>query len=84
MLAPKVVPYFQGFSGDILQQDIARRRIARNVYVFLPPEIMQILSWPACSPDMSPIDNVSYFVEQHLTHTLTSLLQMNFGYLFKQ
>ncbi|GFT38105.1 transposable element Tcb1 transposase [Trichonephila clavipes] len=53
ILRPQVGPYQNGLPGAIFQQDNARPHTARVAQDFL--RHFQILPWPACSPDLSPV-----------------------------
>ncbi|GBM46790.1 hypothetical protein AVEN_195207-1 [Araneus ventricosus] len=56
ILRPHVGPFLNGLPGAIFQQDNARPHTARVVQDFL--RHVQTLPWPACSPDLSPIEHV--------------------------
>lgn len=60
VLAPVVVPYmnrhFQGHGT--LQQDNARPHTARLTENFLARNHINVLDWPAMSPDMAPIEHL--------------------------
>ncbi|GFV09081.1 hypothetical protein TNCV_1182621 [Trichonephila clavipes] len=68
VLEPKVIPFFQGIPGDIVQQDNAYPHVASNVPHFCSVQHMQLLLWPAYSSDMSPIENEWDLVGRHLAH----------------
>ncbi|GFY18648.1 transposable element Tc1 transposase [Trichonephila clavipes] len=55
---PEVVPFHQGIPGTIFQQDNARPHVAKTVGDFCSAQHVQLLSWPAYSPDISPIEHV--------------------------
>ncbi|GFV37507.1 hypothetical protein TNCV_4968491 [Trichonephila clavipes] len=57
---------FQSIPGAIFQQDNARPHVAKNVRDFCSAQHMQLLPWPAYSPDMSPIEHVWDLVGQRL------------------
>ena len=42
----------------LFQQDIARPLSARATKVWLSRPRVHVVDWPACSPDLSPIENV--------------------------
>ena len=56
ILEPVVVPFFQNHADITLcQQDNARPYSARLITDFLGQNNVQVLPWPAFSPDLSPI-----------------------------
>ncbi|GFU69056.1 transposable element Tcb2 transposase [Trichonephila clavipes] len=56
ILRPHVGPFLNGHPGAIFQQDNARSHTARVAQDFLSH--FQTLSWPARSPDLSPVEVV--------------------------
>ncbi|GFW39209.1 transposable element Tc1 transposase [Trichonephila clavipes] len=56
ILRPHVGPFLNGLPGAIFQLDNARPHTARVAQDFL--RHFQTLSWPARSPDLSPVGNV--------------------------
>lgn len=61
VLRPVVLPFFrQHFvrGGDKLQHDGARPHTAQITRNFLAQHAINVLDWPALSPDMSPIEHV--------------------------
>ncbi|GFW47885.1 transposable element Tcb1 transposase [Trichonephila clavipes] len=58
VLEPVVLPYLQGLSAAIFQQDNARPHGARIVRRFFVNPQIELLPWPAHSPDLSPIENM--------------------------
>ncbi|GFV96328.1 transposable element Tcb1 transposase [Trichonephila clavipes] len=67
MLEPVVLPYLQGLTTTIFQQDNARPHVARIVQRFFVNPQIELLPWPALSPDLSPIENMWSMVAQRLT-----------------
>ncbi|GFV76098.1 transposable element Tcb1 transposase [Trichonephila clavipes] len=61
-----VLPYLQGLTTAIFQQDNARAHVARIVQRFFVNHQIKLLPWPARSPDLSPIENMWSMVAQRL------------------
>lgn len=59
VLRPHVVPFIRGQARHMtLQQDNARPHVARVAMDFLRQENVQVMEWPAMSPDLAPIEHV--------------------------
>ncbi|GFS53969.1 transposable element Tcb1 transposase [Trichonephila clavipes] len=58
VLEPVVLPYLQGLATSIFQQDNARSRVARIVQRFFVNHQIELLSWPAHSPNLSLRENM--------------------------
>ena len=59
VLRPLVVPFLmQHGPGITLQHDNARPHVARIVQQYLMQQHVNVLPWPARSPDMSPIEHL--------------------------
>ncbi|GFW81628.1 transposable element Tc1 transposase [Trichonephila clavipes] len=67
VLEPVVLPYLQGLATAIFQQDNARPYVARTAQRFFVNHQIELLPWPARSPDLSPIENMWPIVAQRLT-----------------
>ncbi|GFX18280.1 transposable element Tcb1 transposase [Trichonephila clavipes] len=62
-----VLPYLQGLATAIFQQDNVRPHVARIVQRFFVNHQIELLPWPARSPDLSPIENMRFMVTERLT-----------------
>ncbi|GFT60276.1 transposable element Tcb1 transposase [Trichonephila clavipes] len=58
--------YIQRLPSAIFQQDYTRSHVARNVQEFFFTRHIDLLPWPACFPDLSPIGNVWFMLAQRL------------------
>ncbi|GFY01134.1 transposable element Tcb2 transposase [Trichonephila clavipes] len=58
VLQPEVDPFLQVLHAAVFQQDNARPYVAKTARDFCSAQHMQLLPWPAYSPDMSPIGHV--------------------------
>lgn len=81
ILRPQVLPFIQRHGQHVIfQQDNARAHTARQTTLFLQQNNVNVLEWPARSPDMSPIehlwDELGRRVRQrHNTDTRQQLVQ---------
>ncbi|GFX13843.1 transposable element Tc1 transposase [Trichonephila clavipes] len=64
VLRPVEIPYIQGLPNAIFQQDNARPHTARISQQALRG--VQMLPWPAYSPDLLPIEHVSDVIGRRL------------------
>ncbi|GFT79939.1 transposable element Tcb2 transposase [Trichonephila clavipes] len=64
VLEPVFLPYLQVLATAIFQQDNARPHVARIVQRFFVNHQIELLPWPARSPDLSPIENMWSMVAQ--------------------
>ncbi|GFX24078.1 hypothetical protein TNCV_2435711 [Trichonephila clavipes] len=67
VLEPVVLPYLQGLAPAIFLHDNARPHVAHIVQRFFVNHQIELLPWPARSPDLSPIENMWSMVAQRLT-----------------
>ncbi|GFT38050.1 transposable element Tc1 transposase [Trichonephila clavipes] len=58
VLQTQAIPFLQGLPGAVFQQDNARPHVAKTVKSYLDSQQVQLLPWPAYSPDMSSIEHV--------------------------
>ncbi|GFV49277.1 transposable element Tcb1 transposase [Trichonephila clavipes] len=67
VLKPVVLPYLQGLVTAIFQQNNKRPHVTLIVQRFFVNHQIELLPWPARSPDLSPIENMWSMVAQRLT-----------------
>lgn len=58
VLIPTVIPFIRRNQNTVLQQDNARPHSARNTVIALQDRGIEVLPWPARSPDLSPIEHI--------------------------
>ena len=58
ILQPEAVPFLQWHGPAILMHDNAMPHVARICRQFLSRNNVNVLPWPAVSPDMNPIDHI--------------------------
>ena len=58
ILQPEAVPFLQRHGPAILMHDNARPHVARICRQFLNRNNINVLPWPAVSPDMNPIEHI--------------------------
>lgn len=66
VLRPVVLPYVRARPGMILQQDNARPHTARHTPQFLNQQNVNVLPWPALSPDINPMEHVWDYMERRI------------------
>ncbi|GFX50579.1 transposable element Tcb1 transposase [Trichonephila clavipes] len=67
VLEPVVLPYLQGLATAIFQQDNVRPHVVHIVQRFFVNHQIELLPWPARSPDLLPMENMFSMVAQRLT-----------------
>lgn len=64
-MIPVAIPFLrQRHQGTILQHDNATPHVARLINDYLQQENVQVLPWPACSPDMNPIEHLRNHIDR--------------------
>ena len=58
ILQPEAVPFLQRHGPAILMHDNAKPHVARICRQFLNRNNVNVLPWPAVSPDMNPIEHI--------------------------
>jgi transposase len=71
VLDPVVVPYLAENPPSILMQDNARPHTARLTRGFLDDHNIEVLPWPAISPDMNPIEHVWDYIGRQINSDTT-------------
>ncbi|GFU54219.1 transposable element Tcb2 transposase [Trichonephila clavipes] len=74
VLQPQAIPFLQGLPGGVFQQDNAHTHVAKTVKSYLDSQQVQLLPWPAYSPDMSPIEHVWDIVGGRLARDLRPVI----------
>ncbi|GFY33253.1 transposable element Tc1 transposase [Trichonephila clavipes] len=68
VLEPVVLPYLQGLGTAIFQQqENAQPHVTRVVQRLFVNHQIELFTWSARSPDLSPIENMGFMVAQRLT-----------------
>ncbi len=65
---------FQG-RPCVFQQDNAKPHTAAITTAWLRSRRVQVLNWPACSPDLSPIDNIWCIIKRKIRQSRPQTLQ---------
>ncbi|GFV63813.1 DDE_3 domain-containing protein [Trichonephila clavipes] len=86
ILRPHTGPFLNSLPGAIFQQDNARPHTARVAPDFI--RHFQTLPWPACSPDLSPVEHLWYQLRQqtpscHSVHDLELAVQDLWAHLLQ-
>ena len=69
IVQPYVIPFIQAQANNVtFQQDNARPHVVRVVRAYLTQQNIDLLPWPAVSPDLSPIEHVWDEMERRLHH----------------
>ena len=72
-LQPEAVPFLQRHGPAILMHDNARPHVARICRQFLYRNNVNVLPWPAVSPDMNPIKHIWDYRARGNLHNLRYL-----------
>ncbi|KAK3091830.1 hypothetical protein FSP39_022977 [Pinctada imbricata] len=76
ILAPVVVPLMNANRGlTLFQQDNARCLSARVCSIYLQQQHVNVLPWPAKSPDLSPIEHLWDVLDRRIRRRAPSTLQ---------
>jgi hypothetical protein len=69
IVQPYVIPFIQAQANNTtFQQDNTRPHVARVVRDYLTQQNVDLLPWPAVSPDLLPIEHVWDEIERRLRH----------------
>jgi hypothetical protein len=69
IVQPCVIPFIQAQANNTtFQQDNTRPHVARVVRDYLTQQNVDLLPWPAVSPDLLPIEHVWDEIERRLRH----------------
>ena len=76
ILEPVVAPYINDNNLTMFMQDNARPHTARVTTAFLNDNNIDVLPWPAQSPDMNPIEHVWDHIGRQVYRTTTTRQQL--------
>ena len=84
-LLPFMKAYHSGDGKSIYQHDVCSAHRAKSVSAYLTENGMDVLPWPAQSPDLNPIENVWLIMKRRLRalHTYPSNRDALFAQLCK-
>jgi hypothetical protein len=69
IVQPYVIPFIQAQANNVtFQQDKARPHVPRVVRDYMTEQNVDVLPWPAASPDLSPIEHAWDEMERRLRH----------------
>ncbi len=60
----------------VFQQDNAKPHTAAITTVWLRSRRVRVLNWPACSPDLSPIENIWHIIKRKIRQRPRTLQQL--------
>jgi transposase len=72
VLRPHVVPHFARHQNKTSQQDNARAHTARATRDFLQQNNVNVMNWPALSPDLNPIEHLWDEIQNRLNEETPS------------